>query len=319
MTATMYETSAKVIADSISESGFRLTTFQLTFPRFILSQFSKHRRFSFNTASSRAIPTAKLIEQVRTNPVIPVSWGKNRAGMVADGTLNEEDSARTKEIWLEAANYAANKAEEMAELGVHKEVVNRILEPFTWTHVVVTSTGYGNFFNLRLASDAQPDIQLLAQKMKAARDASTPQPVQFHLPYITEEDYAEYGELNMATYHDVYAPISAARVARVSYNKHDGSRPSFEEDMRLATRLRESGHWTCFESQAISMGGYGLSANFVGWEQYRQSLDDFLEEDMKTYWEAYYAYYGDEDNSEEIPEWEDEEYYDDNANEGVIA
>ena len=45
-----------------------LWTFELTYPRYIHSEFMTHRVFSRNASSSRAIPVKRMIEQVRNNP-----------------------------------------------------------------------------------------------------------------------------------------------------------------------------------------------------------------------------------------------------------
>ena len=39
---------AKVLADSVSPAGHRLTTLEATFPRFVLAEFNTHRVFSRN-------------------------------------------------------------------------------------------------------------------------------------------------------------------------------------------------------------------------------------------------------------------------------
>lgn len=238
--------TAKIIADSISPSGVRLTTLQLRYPRFIHSEFMTHRQFSRNASSSRAIPVSKMIEQVRTEPAEPIHWGRNQPGMQADEETHHIGIAQN--CWKLAANDAAHYAEILAENArVHKQVANRILEPFTFISVVVTATEWDNFFALRLHPDAQPEIQELARCMKAAMDASEPKfcdPGDWHLPYITGPypDDVEQAKL-----------ISAARCARVSYLNHDQSEPDTTKDLALAERLAESGHWSPFEHQAAPL------------------------------------------------------------------
>ena len=62
---------SEIVADSLAPSGVRLTTFVLTYPRFIHAEFMTHRMFSRNASSSRAIPVRKSIEMVLNNPAIP--------------------------------------------------------------------------------------------------------------------------------------------------------------------------------------------------------------------------------------------------------
>ena len=132
--------TAKVIEDSISPHGKRITTLQLRYQRFFHSELLTHRSFSRNSSSSRAIPVAKMIEQVRNDPAMPVHYGANQPGMQAKAELEGEDRENAVRAWEQAAYYAALVAEQMAELGLHKQVANRILEPFQFMSTVVTAT-----------------------------------------------------------------------------------------------------------------------------------------------------------------------------------
>ena len=146
---------AKVIADSISVRGERITTFLLTFPRIILAEFNTHRAFSRNSASSRAIPFKKMVESVENNPFIPIAWQKDHKGMqgteyldkVPHGGSSDEDFAY--DMWLEARDAAVENAKQLNNLGVTKQLCNRILEPYMWHTVICTATDYENFFKLR--------------------------------------------------------------------------------------------------------------------------------------------------------------------------
>lgn len=260
----------KIIADSISPSGVRVTTMRLKFHRFILPEFNTHRNFSRNFSSSRAIPIAKILDQVRNDPAIPVEWGKNQAGMQAREHLSEDDQIKAKFLWFVARDEACNTAQLMNDLGLHKQIVNRILEPFQWVHGIVTSTEWDNFFALRDHSDAQPEIRELAKMMKAAYNASKPKKLQlgqWHLPYITEDDR----HLTV----DNQKKVSAARCCRVSYMKHDGFRASLEEDIQLHDRLVTANppHMSPVEHQCQCSDGCGWSGNFRQWLQYRKELE----------------------------------------------
>ena len=155
--------SAKVIAYSISPEGLPLLTYELLYPRFIHSEFMTHRMVSKNSASSRAIPTHKLIEQVRHMPMMPIHWGLNQKGMQAEQEIDPADIAAAQNMWLCAARNAADMAEAMMDLGLHKQVVNRVLEPFVPMRVIATASEWNNFFHLRDHADAQiitPDQKL---------------------------------------------------------------------------------------------------------------------------------------------------------------
>ena len=261
----------QVIADTIV-GGTRITSVQVKYPRFILPQLNTHRVFSRSTASSRAVPTVKLIEMVRKEPVVPVHWGRNQAGMVADSEMDEARIAAAKSVWLEAADTAANIAQELAEIGVHKQVVNRILEPFMWAETIITATEWDNFFRLRIADDAQPEIQALAKAIKKAMDESVPEQRVFHLPYLREDELDDTRWTCSQK-----AKISAARCARVSYLNHNKQKPSVEEDFKLADRLIEAGHMSPFDHQAKfnSAEAYrNENRNFRNWMPYRTILED---------------------------------------------
>lgn len=233
---------------------------------------------SRSTASSRAIPTAKLIEQVRTNYVQPVQWGMNKAGMQSEQELEAQEIETAKEIWCRAAHAAADFAEQMAALGLHKQHANRIIEPYMWAHTIVTATEWANFFKLRIDDAAQPEIQLLAKEMKAAIDDSVAKRSHYHLPYIMEDEIYTYQKENGITTSEVLhntfehlAHISAARCARVSYLNHDQSEPDYKKDMELASRLFQHQHYSPFEHQAMAVSESNLqeTRNFTGWAQYR--------------------------------------------------
>ena len=286
----------KIIKDSVSREGKNLTTMQLKYPRFIHAEFMTHREFSRNASSSRAIPVAKMIEMVRTDPAMPIHWGANQPGMQADNQLTGEGLAGTVSAWGWAANYAADQAEYMSKLGAHKQVANRILEPFQWISVVMSSTQWANFYGLRCHADAQPEIKLLAEMMREAQYKSVPTPLgegEWHLPYVCEDDwdkandYCRVGRItrDMPSYSEmleILKKVSAARCARVSYLTHDGKPTSITEDLALFDRLAGSQplHASPLEHQATpdsfdAIDGWKakqLHGNFVGWIQHRKLL-----------------------------------------------
>lgn len=295
--------TAKIIADSISESGVRITTMQLTYPRFIHAEVMTHRVFSRNASSSRAIPVAKMLEMVRNEPAMPIHWGKNQAGMQANEQLTGADLEQAKQLWLLAAENAANIARMMNAIGLHKQVANRILEPFQHIHVVLTATEWENFFELRNHKDAQPEIRELAIQMLDAMSHSEAKYLhegEWHLPYVTYDDMKAIeihlaggkGGMNVwcgSMKWDLAKKVSAARCCRVSYLNHDGTTSSIEADLKLCDRLAGSVpiHASPFEHQATpdmfnkeaKFGGCDhwsvphLHGNFVGWIQYRKEIE----------------------------------------------
>jgi thymidylate synthase ThyX len=254
--------SATVIADSMSPTGKRLTTLSLTYPRFILAELNTHRQLSRNSASSRAIPTKKLIQEIQDNPAMPVFWGRNQSGMQAAEEIALEQKSEAIDQWLLARDSALLWAKKLSEMGLHKQIVNRILEPFMHARTVVTATEWDNFYMLRRHKDAQPEIKSLADAMWAAMQESSPiymQEGDWHLPYSSMSDSRSR---------------SVARCARVSYCTHEGKETTREQDAELAQRLRDSGHWSPFEHQATPKFSNNITSNLRGWKQLREILID---------------------------------------------
>jgi thymidylate synthase ThyX len=292
---------ATVVADSISKAGQRITTFELEYHRYVHSEFMTHRQFSRNAASSRAIPVERVIEQVLNNPARPTHWGKNQSGMQAKEECTErvisirsDTTVTREEAWGEAAGKAVSMAKHLNLAGYHKQIVNRILEPYQFIKVVVTATEYENFFYLRNHADAQPEIAELARVMLEAREQSEPELLaagEWHLPYVKE---SIKGILDMGVGVDLEMQIklSASLCAQVSYRKSD---ESLEKALKIYDQLvtMKPVHASPFEHQATPMacqedklsfshmdagithvsvdGGY-WSGNFKGWIQNRQLI-----------------------------------------------
>lgn len=261
-----------------------LWTFELVYPRYIHSEFMTHRVFSRNASSSRAIPVKRMIEQVRENTVIPPKVFMNQKGMVGETEADPVTTTAFHVLWEEAAENACKTADVMERLGIHKQHVNRILEPFQFIKVIVTATDWDNFFVLRLAPDAQPEIRELASAIYNEmeryhnKDVGVLELDKEHivvsLPYITDEDIKEIGK---EEYH-LLMKISAARCARVSYNNHDGSKPDIEKDLKLYDHLYDSKHMSPMEHACIRDEDYRKNANLTGWKSLRYLIETY--EDM---------------------------------------
>jgi thymidylate synthase ThyX len=278
--------SARMLLDSCSAGGARLTTMEVRYPRFIHSEMMTHRAFSRNAASSRAIPIKKMIAAVRDEPAMPVFWGRNQTGMSAREEIATDVAALAQAEWRDALADALRHAERLAsaDIDLHKQLVNRLLEPFAWITVIVTATDWANFFTQRCHADAQPEIKHIAGLMLEAYRASDPQLVEsgrWHLPLIAGDERALAEEL--------LCRISVARCARVSYLTHDGKR-DHAKDLELYERLLgggANGHWSPFEHVATPAADPATpSANFRGWEQYRKR---FPQEHAETFPDAYAA------------------------------
>lgn len=266
---------AKIIADSVSAAGHRLVTMEVTFPRLVLAEFNTHRMFSRNSASSRAIPVKTQLARVREHPFVPEVWGRNQAGMQAEHEVDETSAAAAREAWLVARDRAVEQAERLLELKIHKQLANRLLEPFLWHTVIVTATDWSNFFALRANPEAQPEIGRVAELMRLAYGSGTPIMVPdgaWHLPLLQPEEYDGSFE-----HTEQARQVSAARCARVSYLTHDGRR-DLDADLKLYRRLVESGHLSPLEHVATPDPGGARIGNFLGWRQLRKTIpgeDDF--------------------------------------------
>ena len=291
----MSQIKATIVADSYSAvNGKRITTFELEYPRWIHGEILTHRLFSRNAMSSRAVPVEKMIEQVWNDPAKPTHWGKNQSGMQAKEELEGVELDSVKGSWDNAAHWAACYAQKMGQQGAHKQIVNRILEPFQLMKTVLTSTEFDNFFWLRKHEDAQPEIKDLAERMYEQLEWNKLLTVEldagdWHTPYYEAGYWLKESETPLE---DALA-ISSSCCAQVSYRLLDDS---IEKARKVYQRLVESTpvHASPFEHQASPMIDYdkykhtmawpkGLthidrdgsywSGNFKSWIQYRQLID----------------------------------------------
>ena len=296
--------SAKILRDSVTPDGVRLTTFEVSFPRIVLAEFNTHRTLSRNSASSRAIPVKTMLERVKNDPFLPVFWGKNQKGMQAEEALSPEAQVLAQAEWLRARDNAVNSVEylQLPDVDMHKQIANRLLEPWLYHTVICTATEWDNFWGLRANKAAQPEIRKIAEMMKELYVNNTPKPINYgdwHLPLMEDAEQFDLlaGGMSLA---DV-VKVSVGRCARVSYLTHDGKRDP-KADIELATRLMTSGHMSPFEHAARPMTqddveidlrktGYALydkldlepaqkfNGNFRGWVQARKHIayeDNFL-------------------------------------------
>lgn len=284
---------AKILADSISAAGHRLTTFELTFPRVILAEFNTHRMISRNAASSRAIPTEKLIQRVVDDPFIP-EFRLNQKGMQAGESLEATDSEEAVGHWLDHRDCAVAQARILHTKNIHKQYVNRLLEPWMWCTVIASATDWANLFHLRCSPEAEPSFNTIATMARDMYLAATPtlcEPGDWHLPLFFDGDYVEIGEyLESEAWNDPVdrtrvtdelieeksCEVAVGRCARVSYLTHDGKR-DVAADIDLTSRLSKNGHWSPFEHVATPLTEKddeyhesGYCGNFRGWKQLRK-------------------------------------------------
>jgi thymidylate synthase ThyX len=304
---------AEIIADSISTKGYRLTTFILEYPRFIHAEVMTHRVLSKNAASSRAIPIEKMIQQVIDNPAMPTWWGKNQSGMQAKEELNATENTFEvngilgsynttprrfcQDEWLRARDAAIESARAMSAAGLHKQIANRLLEPWFNIRVILSGTDFGNFFALRAHPDAQPEFQELAYKMLEEYNKSDPivkKKGQWHIPFGDKMDMEKLfflDEFDEAFAHfdksredggleydkrinEIKIKIAVARCARVSYFNFEGT-DDYAKDIAICNKLFGSvpRHLSPTEHVAMVTDTYEMYGNFHDWKQYRKFFD----------------------------------------------
>lgn len=257
-TAKVGQAQATIIADSKSSiDGARITTLELVYPRYIHSELLTHRALSRNASSSRATPISVLVSEAR-DPVFFDEIYINKAGMQGGELLDPAKVAEFHGDWIGLANYVADWVEKMSvRYNIHKQTLNRALEPFTRIRTLVTATDWQNFFKLRLDGAAQPEMRNLALAIRDAMAASTPAETSVHKPYAMPQDPDP-------------VKCSVARCARVSYMRLDGRPNDTDDDVRLYERLRESGHMSPFEHVAYAEVGH--HANLTGWRSLRNII-----------------------------------------------
>lgn len=299
--------SATIIADSINECGNRLTSFVLVFPRIVLAEFNTHRMLSRNSSSSRAVPFETMLKRVETDPFIPIKWMRDHKGMQGSEYFDGyADVYQLKEAWLKSKDSAVAQAKQLSELGLTKQIVNRLLEPFMWHTVIATATEWENFFALRAHPAAEIHIAKLAEVMLEAYNTSTPKLLkagEWHIPFGKNIDEDKLG--NYLTKNDINfewdqpgereilnaakIKIATARCARVSYINYEG-KDDYAADVKLFDTLSSLGHWSPFEHCARAQGNdeYNLphgkkrEGNFKGWTQLRKLFEGENKSDARV-------------------------------------
>jgi len=263
-------TSATVVKDSISPEGSRLVTLEIVMPRVMLAELTRHRVASFSVESSRAVSSKRKIQQVRENPVVPPYWGSEQRGMEPGEELDVEARVRSEGTWRRAAADAAYYAEQILGHGAHHSIINRLLEPFMWIRLYMTSVDWDNLLNQRDHKAADPMMQEVARCIREALNGSTPTLVDYgdwHVPLEPEMLTLDEAEDSLF--------VSAAKIARVSYD----SQRTFtnKENLELAHRLIRDNHWSPFESIATPHDPDECEAkgNLPGWIQLRHLYDGY--------------------------------------------
>lgn len=281
-----YSTNARRTAKAV--------TFAFEYPRFIHAELMTHRLFSRNAASSRAVPVKALVDMVYNRPAMPTHWGKNQPGMSANEECNNPVEVLPnvflprEQAWQYGASFAGNLALAFDKAGYHKQIVNRLTEPFQRFRVLVTTTELDNFLHLRYHKDAQPEIQKVAQGvanllqyvddgLEMALGVAEPEvlyPGEWHTPYVDHERDENGSLLYYVEEEDEYSSgnklyltleealkISSSCAAQISYRKLDDSiTKAISVYDRLVTS--EPVHASPFEHQCTPMEIDRVEFNF---------------------------------------------------------
>jgi hypothetical protein len=274
----------KIVADSIGPAKIRLVTFEITYPLFVHAEFLRHRilsrsgdeialeDFSHSVASNRAIPTNRILSAVIADPVTPVWWGRNQAGMSAREELTGWRLRAAKKVWRLACLSGVIFAWLLGKIGLHKQLANRRMTPDQWVTQLVTGTDWDNFFALRCHPDAQPEIRIIAEMMRESLGLSKPEVLEvggWHLPLVEIKDMHELWPQTVMVERDACL-ISASRCARFSLLSE--KRLPVLEEIGKAEKLIIAGHMSPFEHQAQALENDQRIANLRGWRSFRSSI-----------------------------------------------
>lgn len=294
--------SVEILEHTIAPSGGEAITYLLTYPLIVHAELMTHRQFSRNAASNRAIPIERTMESVIRSPFVPDRLPKSGKGMQPGGYYEGFQNTVRQFIYRESRWFALAVAWLLLRLGVHKEIANRVLVPWLWITVVVTTMcdqkGLHNFFRQRCHPDAQRQIRILADMMRAKFILSNPrrlEQLEWHLPFIEKEDYRQVYEEAVREWerqtgeHEMAFPlcfqdwelvgklvkISAARCARTSFVPFDGmGSKSHAEDLKLHDQLVEKYHMSPLEHQLCGVTSDWQSNNVHGYRQYREIVEN---------------------------------------------
>lgn len=225
--------SAQKILHSVTLASKEVKTVLARYPRFIHAEVMTHRVFSRNASSSRAIPVLRLLADILRDPAMPIHWGKNQPGMQANEELGPVAKFFMRTLWLTGMYVMVAIAYLAHQLGAHKQIVNRLVEPWSHINVLITSSEWENFFELRDHPDAQPEIKALAQAIKAAFADSIPEILlvgEWHLPFVTNVE-----KVSLTVRQRIM--VSVARCARTSYLTFEGTKPILTKDLALYAKL----------------------------------------------------------------------------------
>lgn len=212
--------NCEILADSLSPQGHRLTTFKVTYPRIVHAEMCRHRILSRNTASSRAIPFAKMVKDVEENPFIPIAWQKTHKGMQGSEYITDADDLyNISHEYKCGVKDAILVAKSLNELGVTKQLCNRLLEPFMWTTEIISGTEWENLFSLR-CPQYEYNNELYRSKKDLINSYTFDEGFEEDLKYINSLTNIEWLAINTSQ-----ADIHIQTIAEMMWDAYNESSP----------------------------------------------------------------------------------------------
>jgi hypothetical protein len=251
-----------VSADSINELGNRITTFILhRFPKGACqAELNKHRTIANNSFSSRAVNKSKYIENIKNDPYIPI-WTYNKPGMIGDVVEDVKYIKHLTNQYLKKMEYDVAYVHNNYD-DIHKQDTNTQLDHYARIPIIVTSTNWEYFFNLRTADGVKPEFRRIAMIAQELYNNNTPTETNWHIPWIKPDEQHLSVEDKCI--------MCAARSAWLSYANHLGEQ-SLERAQKLVSRLIADKHYSTLDHAAISepnrVGGI-----YTGWTEHRQLI-----------------------------------------------
>lgn len=263
--------SARVVADSVFDDH-RITSIEVTLHHFAVPGFDLRtcRSMAYNMASSAAIPVHDAIEQVDDAPALPLFWIADRVGSFGAPPLPTTKAESARSVWLAARDDALTAADTLNHIGVHRSLVNRLLEPFLPQTLLITATDWPDFYHRRqnLADPLmEAEVVEAATAMYRAHNNSSPEKLalgEWHLPYLEpwETQTLPVMQANQ---------VSVARCARAAHLTE--ARPlDAQEDLAIFHRLITATppSLSLLEHVATpSTPGESSTGAFTGWHQFR--------------------------------------------------
>lgn len=236
----------------------RIVTVQFDCPTFLVAQLNKHKSLDINSMSSRAV------SDISQREYIPIpSYGTK--GM--KGQINKDHIHHYYECEMqEAIASAKNHAKKLKDMGIHREVYNRLNENFYMKTQVVTGSfqAFKHYLALRTDAHAQGDHQFLACGIAHAIAISSPANLPIHLPYTNEE------ELEGLTEEEIFL-LSSARCGTVSYKLKVSN---VQDDIARGRKFLDNKHMSVFQhahKYSDQKGRFGSN-----WIAYREIINDAL-------------------------------------------